>query len=668
MKFSYSLVKQFVPKLKSKAQVVEALSLHAFEAEDASGNTFEVNLPPNRYADASSHWGIAKEVAVIFDWIVDWGGMKKLPVVDFAKPSRNCKPQLNINIDEPQLCTRYTACVMDEVTVKSSPRWMQETLKECGLRPINNIVDAMNYVMLEMGQPLHAFDADKLEGAKIIVRRAKKKGESIITIDGVKYDLAPETVVIADAKHSIAIAGIKGGHGPEVTAATKRIVIESATFDPVSIYRTSKMLKLVTDASQRFSHRLSENLAELGLSRAAYVIQEITGAKILEVYDSQKKPAPKHELRFDILKFNAFIGTSLSNEVAAGYLRRLGFINKGKDVWKVPLYRTDIETHEDIAEEVVRLYGLGNLKSVPPRIHLGAAAQDETIVLKEKTRKILSELGLNEIYGNSFIAKEAEIMVEKAILVSLENPISKEFYYLRPALAPNLLASAESNAKFGDTVTIFEVGKTFLRNTKGIVEQWMLGMVFATKGKESFFNLKGVLQSFLKSTGITDSVLFDKKGKPAHVGKYWMDKSSVVTLRLGAKEIGVMGTALTTAKGWHTAIVEIQLDVLKEAVAEEMEYLPPSRYPAVMRDISILLNTMYSVGDVMQAIQLANMRMIRDVDLVDEYSDPKWTDKESLTFRIVFQQDNRTLTAEEVDKQIEKIKKLLKTEFKVEFR
>lgn len=667
MKFSYPLIKKICPLLKSKSQVVETLSLYAFEAEDAPGNAFEVNLPPNRYADAASHWGIAKELAAVFDWILDYGGIKKFPVVDFKTAAGKSRKKLDVEIREPQLCQRYLACGMEGIAVKPSPRWLQEALRDCGLRPINNVVDAMNYVMLEMGQPLHAFDSDKLSGSKIIVRRAKK-GESITAIDGIRYDLSPEMLVIADAAHPIAIAGIKGGHGPEVTTATKRIIIESANFDSVSIYKTSHALKLITDASQRFSHGLSQNLAELGIARAAYVLKEIAGAEIVELYDSRKKPFPKRELKFDIIKFNAFTGASISNEVAAGYLRRLGFVSKGKDLWEIPPYRTDIETHEDMIEEVLRLYGLGNLKSIPPRIYLGAAAQDETVILKEKTRKILSGLGLNEVYGNSFVAKEAEMMVEKAILVSLENPISEEFYYLRPALAPNLLASAELNEKFTDAVKIFEVGKTFLRNTKGITEQLVLGVVFAAKGKEIFFELKGILQSFLKSMGITDPVLFDKKGKPANVGKYWMDKSSVVALRLGTQEIGVIGFSLAVTKGWCTAIAEIYLNVLNEAVAEEMEYMPLSRYPSVMRDISVLLNTTHSVGDIMQAIQLANTGMIRDVDLMDEYSDPKWTDKESLTFRIVFQKNDRTLTAEEVDAQIEKIKKLLKAEFQAELR
>ncbi|MDI6821125.1 MAG: phenylalanine--tRNA ligase subunit beta [Patescibacteria group bacterium] len=667
MKFSYDLIKKFLPLIKNKAQIIEALTMRAFEAEDASGNTFEVNLPPNRYSDASSHWGIVKELTAIFDWLVDYGSMKKLPVVDFVKNKSTArkKKSLNIKVWDQKLCPRYTACYLEGISIKDSPKWLQDILKDCGLRPINNVVDVMNYVMLEMGQPLHAFDVDKLEGGKLIIRRAKKR-EEMATIDGVKYSLTPEILVIADAKKPVAIAGIKGGRGPEVSKTTKRIIIEAANFDSVSIYKTSKILGLVTDASVRFSRLLSEELAILGLGRSAYLLEDLFGAKIIDYFDSRKKLLPKHILKFDINKFNKFIGVDLKREEAAVYLRRLGFKNILKDEWEAPILRTDIENHEDVIEEVARLQGFDDLKSRAPRVNLVPALEDDLIILKEKARNALVSLGADEVYNHSFVSrKDLDLMsVKIGDVIELENPISREFQYLRSSLKSGLIVNFGHNSKFFNDFKIFEIGKVFNRNGKRIQEYNSLGILFASKNKETFFALKGVMSSFLKSLGVVDFIFAPENSSKLAPFK----EGSVLKLEVDGSINGYLGKFAGVSKGWHVSILELDFDKLLKSIEGEAEYRPLSKYPAVMRDLSIFVKKSIQIGDVMQEIELSNEKLINDADLVDEYFDSKQGDKQSLTFRIVFQVEDRTLTNEEVDREMDKIISLLKRKFSAQIR
>lgn len=672
MKFSFPVIKKFVPKLKTKAQAIEALSLHSFEAEDAPGNAFEVNLPPNRYADAASHLGIARELAAIEELAVEdkkvlWGKSGR-PPFDFKKNSVAPK-HFSVGIEDPKLCNRYTAAFVEGITIKRSPLWLEQALQECGLRPINNVVDVMNYVMLETGQPLHAFDADKLAGGRIVVRHAKKM-EAITSIDGIKYELTPEMLVIADAEHPVAIAGIKGGRGPEVTTKTKRIIIESATFDSVSVYRTSHALKLVTDASQRFSHAMSGNLAEFGLARAVQLLTEVAGGKLVETYDSRKKAPLAKVLKLDIARLNMFIGSNFSATEAGNILKRLGFVGRGKDLWEAPSFRTDIETHEDLAEEIVRIYGMGRLISKPPRVHLRAEEQDSAVLLKEKTRKILSGLGLLELYTHSFIGKKKIAGVDTGQLVELKNPISEELFYLRPSLVFGLWDALELNSKSKDALSIFEVGKVMVRGNKGIEEKLILGILIASKKKEILFDLKGIVQSFGNALGASEFCVIHKKTgteKYSAFGVRTLD-GNPLWCEAGGSIIGVLGKPNADLKNWHVAVAEIDLDTLADYIAGEFEYAPMSRYPSVIRDISLLLGSEHAIGDVIQAVQLSNTKIIFDVDLTDEYVDPKWKRKQSISFRILFQSDSRTLTAEEVDKEIGNITKLLKRTFGAEVR
>lgn len=660
MKFSFVFIKKLVPAVKSKKDLVEKLNLHSFEAVDAGGSVIDVSIPPNRYSDAASHFGIAREISAVL------GGKFKLPQAALKSGnSRDGDGGFNVEIRDKKLCSRYTGQYFENVKIKPSPEWLRKILIDCGLKPINNVVDIMNYVMLETGQPLHAFDYDKImfENLKpeIIVRRAKK-GEKITTLDDKTYELDENILVIAgeDSPRKsassrresaiLAIAGIKGGKRAEVGKDTRRIIVEAANFDGINIYKSSKKLNLSTDASSRFSHQLSSELVALGIKRAAELLETIVGAETGTLIDVYEKKPPKKIIKFDIGQFNRFIGADLSLADCRDFLERLGFkIVKGPKLKnensfyiEPPLFRIDIETFEDVAEEVARLYGYNRLKSSPPKIHLVPSGFEDEIVFKDKIRKALVGMGFSEVYNYSFASKgEIEVL----------NPVAEDKKYLRPSLTPLLVKNADDNFRFFDDVKIFEIGKVFTQvkidytrtKTEKIPhEAASLGIAFASKKKETFFELKGIIGELFKKIGLVDYIFV-----PA--------AENVLKIESNGEIIGNL------KKEKEVSAAEIDFSKLLKLVVGEHEYRPLPKYPSAMRDISISVPAGVLAGDLMRAIQETDAERIEDVDLIDEYGD-------SLTFRIVFQSPNRTLTNEEISETMEKIAAGLKKKFKAKIR
>lgn len=609
--------------------------MHAYETEEGGGNTIEVSVPPNRYSDSASHIGVAREASAVL-------GLKiQIPKPKFQINPKTQSSKLKIEVRDKKLCPRYTAEYFEGIKIAPSPKWMQEVLEDCGLKPINNVVDIMNYVMLEVGQPLHAFDADKIKGSKIIVRRAKK-GEKITTIDGNNFTLLNSDLVIADSERALAIAGIKGGTGSEVTKSTKNIIIESANFDPVSIYKTSKRLGLKTDASLRFSHNLSKDFAIVGLNRAGDLLREVVGAKAKGGVDSSpSKPARRH-IKFSIDRFNKFIGTDIKKENAYSILKQLGFLVRNNKV-EIPPLRTDVETEEDLFEEVARIQGFDKLVSKPPIVSLLLAEVDENKLFADRVRDLLIGFGFDEVKNPSFVSKGSSQAIE------LENPISKDKRYLRESLLGQLGDNIDSNFRFFRDVRVFEIGKVFRKSGKGVNETYMLSLASGSKDHNTFFELKGVIDQLFKKLGLTD--FFMAETDSPHMLRIESDHTILGYLH------------------YHERIssTEINLETLRQSVEGEATFLPLPKYPAVVRDISIVVNRGVRIGDLMQAIQLMNVHLIQDVDLIDEY----WVrdeENQSITLRIVFRADDRTLSAKEVDKEMKKIESMVEEDFEGSIR
>lgn len=685
MKFSYTLIKKLVPGLKSKQQAIDALNMHAFEAADPSplfkgkgGDVIDVSIYPNRFSDAASHIGLARELSAILNLEL------KLPKTKTQKPVKVSK-KFEVTIKDKNLCPRYVGQYFENVKVGASPKWMQNVLKSCGLRPINNIVDITNYVMLELGEPMHAFDYDKLEKnsngkTQIVIRRAKK-GEKITTLDNEVYELDENVLVIADgfAKNSesvLAIAGIKGGKKAEITKNTRRIVVEAANFDGVNIYKTQKKIGLVTDAGVRFSHNISDELAILAMNRARDLLKEIAGAKVGELIDVRVKKDSKKIIRFEVEKFNKLIGIKSEVVEIINILKRLGFevlLDKKSHLpssflVEVPPIRTDVEIFEDLAEEVARIIGYNNLKSLAPHIHLIPAGFEDEIILKDKIRNILRGFGFDEVYNYSFIG-DSDLKQrthpndwKRLLLVELENPIAEDKKYLRPSLLPLLSKNIKDNFRFFDEVKIFEIGKVFYRDAKNrisssnanILECLRLGIAIGNKiskiKKETFYELKGVVEELFRKIGLADFNFREAKNS--------------VEIYSQNQAIGVLKNDEE-----NSAFAEIDLEKLLEIVEEEFEYEPLSKYPTVIRDVSILVDRLIRIGEIMQEIQLSDPVLIQDVDLIDEYESENFEEnKKSLTFRIIFQHKNRTLTDKEVDERMAKIHSILIKKFKAQIR
>ncbi len=656
MKFSFSAVKKLAPGSYSKSALVEKLNLHSFEAVDMGGDIIDISVTPNRFGDAASYLGIAREAAVIF-------GLKFKSPVAPAKADVANSDIIAVNVKDKKFCDRYLAAYATDVRTGPSPAWLKGVLEASGIRSINNVVDVMNYVMLETGQPMHAFDADHVKGGFIVVRKASA-GETIETLDGGKYVLSAEDAVIADMEKPLAIAGIKGGASSGVSPHTRHIIVEAAHFDSVAVYKTSRRLNLRTDASVRFSHALSPELAAMGMERALALLKEIAHAKTYKTIDIYPKKQSKKLLKLDMKRLAKLIGVRYPEAHAARILEGLGFARE-KKLWRVPAWRTDVSEFEDVAEEIVRFVGYDALPAAPPAVALGFAAPEESVLLKGWIREFLRGAGVNEVYNYSFIPAEDVSMAPRAIFqegsaAELLNPASSQFACLRDSLAPGLAKNLRDNGRFYDEVKIFEIGSVFSAYQGELRESVTLGI--ALMSKNGMLELKGLIDALFTRCGLTDWHMPDLES----AAPLLQPKES---LRIETGDHQVLGYCGAVKGIRQAAIAEIRLDRLLQAVSEEKEYEPLSKYPSIMRDVSLLVAAHVRVGDILSVLQNASPKLVNDVDLMDFYEDEKiGKGKKSLTFRIIFQSDERTLTDAEADKEMAIIAKVLQDRFDAEIR
>jgi phenylalanyl-tRNA synthetase beta chain len=656
MKFSYSLFKKLFKDLPSKKKVIELLNLYSFEAEDLGGDVLDIALPANRYSDAAGHFGILKELGVILN--------KKfnLPVKLLVNQPSN-QGFLNVKVLSKDACPRYLAYYFEIKSVEESPKEIKNILKSCGINPINNIVDIANLVMLETGQPLHIFDADKLlphnKLNKTIFVRFAKKNEVIETLDDQKIELDPSILVIADEKNPLAIAGIKGGKNSGVNKSTKRIILEAANFNPEVIYTSLKKINLKTDAAIRFAHGLSRDLVKIGADRAVMYLKQY-GAKLIDSFDTNPKKLSEEIIDFDVLKYKYFIGQEISVLKAKKYFELLGFYveNKTKNILRVhiPSWRLDIEDFEDLTEEILRFEGLNNLKPIKPVIELTHHEEDDAFVLKDKIRDSLIKMNFSEVYNHSLIGendvkiKELNLNFEDK-LIEVLYPVSAEFKYLRPSLLIWLRKNLLDNLRFFNEFNIFEIGKIFYKEKNNFIEKLGAGLGIIGKGENPIFELKGVISNLFEDLGISDFLMVDEGLK--------------IKIEIDNKIIGNIYHFVFNNKTF--ALAELDLSFILKFLEEEVEFKPIPKYPSVIRDISFLVSKDFKIGEIINEIYLAD-QLIKDVDLIDEYYEEGFGDKQSLTLRLIFQAEDRTLKDIEVDEIIKKLENMLKLKFKVQIR
>jgi phenylalanyl-tRNA synthetase beta chain len=665
MKFSFDWIKEYIDTDLLAKELAELLTLHSFETEITKEGevdiVFDIDILPNRFSDSASHFGIAREVAVLQKALEN-----KNPKLN--EPEKEIKEDVMgdyVKIEEGSGCLRYSCAVVEGVKVEASPKWLKDRLALCGVGSINNIVDITNFVMLELGQPIHAFDFNKISDGEIIVRKAKE-GEKINLLDDRELTLDQEDLVIADNKKVLALAGIKGGKGAELDKNTKTILIESAYFDKTSTYVTSKKYRLQTDASRRFSAGGNSELPPKALFRAIYLIRKIGEGDIVGVCDKNLTEKSYKKIKLNINNINDLIGISLTIEDAKKLLEAVDCKVETSDEEMIvipPFFRPDLEIKENLIEEISRLYGYENIESTLPYLPLCSVDHQLEGVHKEKLKDLLRGAGFFEIYTYSFLSERVIkiLELENSNPVRLKNPISERFSLLRPSLLPGILTNLKRNTKHDKEIRVFEIGKIF-KNIKGeVFEEDQIAIAMTLPG-DPLFELKGVGDLFLKNFGIKNYFIEAYSGNFA--GNVF-NKKTLAQIKVGEEIVGHIGNVSTKTLaefkiGSPSAIMIISAKKLLELAKGENKYEHISKYPTVSRDLAILINRENNFSEVTKVIEDSGAKFIQDIDLFDVYEGknlPK--NKKSLALHIMYQSSDHTLEDKEVNAEHKKIEEAL---------
>jgi len=664
MKVSLNWLNDYVTTGISPEKLAHRLTMAGLEVEKVSlvggDSVFELEVTPNR-PDCLSVLGVARETAAIL------GKARKFPQ---TKKRSWPKQKSSITISDTQGCSRYIGTVIENVVIAKAQKNITKRLAALGMKPINNVVDITNFCLMETGQPLHAFDYDKLVGGTIIVRKAKK-GEKIVTIDGVERKLDPSILVIADEKRPVAIAGIMGGQGTEVTMATKNIFLESAYFDPVLIRRASRKLGLSSDSSYRFERGVDYNMVEGGSNRAIDLILQSAGGNITSRFDKAlaKKRTLKQPITVSKNQINERIGASLTAAQCKSILTKLDFkvVSAKSDTFKVtpPPFRNDINEFVDIVEEIARIVGYDNLPSSFPQIKTSHVLSDPKRDVRRCVSGMLIAQGLNEVITYTMINRKNLARSNQANLqgVAILNPLTQDQEILRPSMLPGFLSILLSNINRGQkNIKYFEMGKIY--TAKG--EKDVLGVVMTgsrsddwrqiEKKKVDYYDLKGVIERiFERISDKTSKIGFEA----AQEGYFALGQSA--TIMAGGKQIGVAGKVEEGAlekwgiKQEDVFFAQIELESIYHREAVQQKYRPISEFPTISRDISLAVNqnvtamaieklickTVHEKGDVVLA----------DVKFVELYEGNKIAkDRRGLMFSLTYQSRlSKTLRDEEAE-------------------
>lgn len=671
--------------LNSRAKVGESFAAY-LKADDI---VFELdNKSLSNRPDLLSHYGIARELGVIFDLKLKPYEKLLNKKVKFLSAKES---SLEVKVDNKEVCPRYLAVKINNVIVKESPAWLKDRLIAVNQKPINNIVDLTNYILLELGQPLHAFDADKVK--KIVVRLAKE-GERIETLDEKERTLSAEDLVISDGVTPLAIAGIMGGKDSGVSTETTSIILESANFKATTIRKTSQKLGLRTEASTRYEKALDPLLTEIALFRFINLLNKLLPEATIasELVDINNTKNEVKEIILDLNWLNKKIGQVIPREQVIGNLQKLGFTvtDDGADILTVlaPSWRAtkDVSIKEDLVEEVLRLHGYDNIESRLPIETLALPKTNEERLLERKIKNILAlKYNLSEVYNYSFVGEEQlkKLNIDFFKHLRLANPASDVQTMLRQSLVPNLTNNVKSNQAKFDEFGLFEIGSVFF-NAPGTLkkeatgdsvipyQEKHLGIVLAGDSRELFAKLKGLLDSFFKNliNYEIETVFTELSEFPG-----WVNKDVAAKVIVLGHEVGVVAmlgqeATLNLNLKKQVCLAEINLKDLNDLVlnisTSKFQELP--KYPVVSRDLAFVLNEKILYNEIKAEIIKFNP-LLKRVELFDVYSGDKLDQEErSLAFHLFFQAADRTLTAEEVDVIIKDLMKNLESKFEARLR
>ncbi len=639
------------------------------DAVPALGDSIlELNVTPNR-PDALGHIGVARDLAALL-------GLRWTPPPPPAPPARDgesdASSAASVRIDDAVGCPRYTASVLEGVRVGPSPLAMRVRLNMLGLRPINSVVDVTNYVMLLYGQPLHGFDLDVLAGQSVVVRRARNR-ETLMTLDGVTRELHADDLLIADRERPIAIAGVMGGEGSGITNGTTRVLIESAYFEPRGVRRSARRHGMHTDASHRFERGVDPDGVPVALAAATSMLAEISGATVRRgIIDVHPAPAVVRTIRLRTSRARSVLGMPVDDERARGVLESLAFgvsptSRDGFDV-RVPGHRPDVQREIDLIEEIGRIVGFASIPSALPPTSGARAGSKRDYALRRRAREYCTALGLDEAVNYSFIsAGDIEaIRGASPTAVRIVNPLSEDRACMRPSLLPGLLRSAGHALRHGvPAVRLFEIGATFHREhpqEPGLASE-KSSLAFVLAGPRDaylahaddvdIFDAKGATESLLETLANAVGTFVRTRPAPAwaHPNRYaWVE----IETQAGARSVGAIGELhpdVRDAHGFARRVVaaEFVLDAFATD-AQARRAVAPGRFPAMRRDVALLLREDTAAGDVLQTLSRAAGELCERVELFDRYVGKELpAGHHSLAFALWFRSEASTLTDELVD-------------------
>ncbi len=675
MKVSYNWLAEWVKLDISPQELADKLTMSGLEIEEVESisragvndTILDVAVTANR-GDCLGMLGMAREVGLLTNSKV------QLPRISLTETGPDITELFKVKIEDAAACPRYTARLLRNVKIGPSPKWLVDKLNALGLRSINNVVDVTNYVLLEWGQPLHAFDLDLLAENRIIVRRATQN-ESFTTLDGLSRKLDTDMLLIADSEKAVALAGVMGGENTEVTDTTQNILLECAYFNPGSIRRTSRQLGLSTDSSYRFERGVDISALPQAIDRAAQLIQQLAGAEIARgLIDEYPNPIPaaKVQLRFE--RVNRVLGTKLSSSQIINIINRLEFTVLKQQAQalqlEIPGYRSDITREIDVIEEIARIYGYHNITQTTPKGCIGNNPINRLHELENRASDILIGCGFWEAINFSFTNEKVYYKINMASKgLKLKNPLNQEQQLLRTSLTPSLLENLSTNIKYQQPdVCIFELSSVYesagldKSRTDSVQERQLIAGAMTGKRQNSFwgehqleigfYDLKGVVETLLAGFGIAGvrfsphRISFLQPGVQVQVAGEYLGFLGQLDKDIGA-ELDL---------GQAVFLFELDFMSLVKHIPAKKVFEPLCRYPAIVRDMALVISDDVSARQVEDVIWESCQPCLREIRLFDVYrGEPLDEGYKSLGFSLTYQSNERTLTEEEVNLSCEQV-------------
>lgn len=639
-----------------------------------------VEVTPNR-SDWLSHYGIARDVACIIN------SESKLPKISLPEAKIDGDYTNLVTVLDQELCPRYSARVIKNVKVQESPKWLQDRLTAIGLRPINNIVDISNFVLMELGQPLHVFDIDKLSEKRVVIRRAND-GEKLELLNGQVVELKNRHLVIADAEKPVVLAGIMGGEDSGVSASTTNVLVESAVFFSSNIRSSSRELGISSDSSYRYERGVDFDMVRTASERACQLILELAGGTLVSDFIDKSIPRPAEKIipcRFE--KIKSLLGIEITNERIVEIFEKLQL--KVKDITatscvvEAPLFRLDLSNEADLAEEVARINGLDNIPVIPVMGKMCAPSSKDSYYKYQKLREDLIALGLFECYHYSTVSDKSALSDSRfklADIIKIKNPLSGDLASLRPSLFGEMLNTVERNiSRRNLDLQLFELGKVFCGNQALYPEERMEICLMLTGAKHperfsgelkefyDFYDIKGAITSLMEIRKITN-YRFNKSSDNR------FESNACAELIINGKSAGFVGElnknlvkSFKTTRKIFGAVLDVE--IILAGTRPKLEYKPFSMFPSTSRDVAFSCDSTLEHATVLDFIKKCKLDNLEKVELFDIFIDEKLgNNKKSMAYKLTFRNLERTLTDDEVNKTFDKLRARLASDLKVELR